>query len=499
MNIRSLRGLSLGYLLLPNLIFFYFWTNLAIAVAGIVLLLYLFINVLLQKNSVSETILNPKDLLLLTTVALIITFMSGVSGLSYQTFDYWCHNTKFYELFKYDWPIRIPLDGPVISYYYGYYVIPAFFSKLTGSISETFIFIWTFIGFFLGLSWVYIALNKKILFVLLAMAVGDTPHVVKTVFYKLTGELYEFGDFGIESWSNFENLLWVPNQVIPTLIIGGMFVYILKNRLPLENIVLPIALTFWWAVFPAFTSGLLAGLLIVRKWLFAGFKLDWKLVINSVILPFLACVPVLIFFLSHEEAPISGFIWQFPDNMTSRVIEYSINIGMNLLIFFLAFKYFRNERQKQLPAFPFYVIMAFIMIFPIYRIGKVNDFLFRGLMPYLLIVGIYLFYPLASVSAANAWNKVRKSAYSIVVFSLLVSCCLIAAGRFVRSMKVNVVTQRIMPEKVGFQPIPYDAYANIYEVLKDKWTQLEADQYLGKKDSFYELKMAPAKPLDNRK
>jgi hypothetical protein len=185
--------------------------------------------------------------------------------------------------------------------------------------------------------------------------------------------------------------------------------------------------------------------------------------------------------------------------LSGRVIEYRINIGMNLLIFFLVFSYFKNDTQRQLPAFPFYLILAFIMIFPIYRIGKVNDFLFRGLMPYLLIVGIYLFYPLASVSAANAWSKVRKSAYSVVLFSLLVSCCLIAAGRFVRSMKVNVITQSILPEKVGFQPIPYDAYANIYEVLKDKWTQLEADQYLGKKDSFYELKMAPAKPLDNQK
>ncbi|WP_439556425.1 hypothetical protein [Dyadobacter sp.] len=499
MKVKLLRSLTIGYLLVPNLLYYFFWTKTAIAAVWILLLLAAFATVLTSGNFNSDvrSTLGIKDLGVLITFALLITFVSGAAGLSYQTFDYWCHNTKFYELFKYDWPIRIPQDGPVISYYYGYYVVPALIFKWLGGINEAVIFIWTAIGFFLGLAWVYLALNKNIVFALLATAVGDTPHVIKTVFYKFTHMWYEMGDFGLESWSNFENLLWVPNQVIPTLMIGGMFVYLLKNKLDIEYIVLPIALTFWWAVFPAFTSGLLAAIVIIRKWLLAGFRLDWRLVFKHVILPFLCCLPMLLFLTSHEEPPISGFIWQFPDSMPSRVIEYIVNIGINLVLFFFCYRYFSTRQTSPMDAFPFYLILFFFMVFPIYRVGKVNDFLFRGLMPYLIIIGIYVFYPFTVASWQDSWRMLRRSFLQLAFFAVMASCSFIAIGRVVRALRVNVVTKQYFPDRVVFDPIPYDAYPNIYEVLRDKWSQREADQYLGKKDSFYELKMAPSRSSDN--
>ncbi|MCE6992567.1 hypothetical protein [Dyadobacter sp. CY323] len=497
MKVKSLRLYTLGYLLLPNLLFFFYWTQWYIALAGILVLILAFASAISSRDFESPNVLTGKDLWILAGSALLLTFVSGVAGLSYQTFDYWCHNTKFYELFKYSWPIRIPETGPVISYYYGYYVVPALIFKLLGSINETVLFLWTMIGFFLGLAWVYIVLNKKIVYALLATTIGDAPHVIKTVFYKFTHTIYVMGDFGVESWSNFENLLWVPNQVIPTLIVGGMFVYLLKNKLNVEHIVFPIALIFWWAVFPAFTGGLLAAIVIIRKWVFARFQLDWILVGKLVILPFLACVPILVFYMSHEEAPISGFLWQFGDTMTNRGIEYAINIGINLVLFIVCYRLFSNRLSATMDPFPLYVILFFFMVFPIYRMGKVNDFLFRGLMPYLLIIGMYLFYPFATASWQSSWKMIRKSFLHLAFFALLLSSSLIAIGRVVRAFRVNVATKAIFPDKVAFDPIPYDAYPNIYEVLKDKWSQREADQYLGKKDSFYELKMAPKKPSDN--
>ena len=124
--------------------------------------------------------------------------------------------------------------------------------------------------------------------------------------------------------------------------------------------------------------------------------------------------------------------------------------------------------------------------------GKVNDFLFRGLMPYLIIIGIYLFYPLSEAKTyKESWSMIKKTPYSLILFLLLTSSSLIAAGRVFRAATVNQVTARMFPGKIAFDPIPYDAYPNIYEVLKDKWSQREADQYLGKKDSFYELNMTP--------
>ncbi|WP_247237176.1 hypothetical protein [Telluribacter sp. SYSU D00476] len=486
MNVRILRGLSTGYLLIPNIIFFYYWTRPLVAIIGIVLFLYVYLVQWSDRTfSTSDKSLSGKDLLYVGILSLILTLISGVNGICYQTFDYWCHNTKFYEMFREEWPLRIPADGPIVSYYYGYYVAPALYSKWVGALSEGFIFFWTYLGFFLGVAWLYLVLNRKVLYLILCLSIGDTPHIIKTITYKLGIRLYTYGDFGIESWSNFENLLWVPNQVIPTLIIGGMLIYLLRHKLPLENMVFVIVLTFWWAVFPALTSGLLVGILILRDWVLKKFQLDWPFVIKHAIVPALVCLPVLLIFESHNEVPISGFVWQFRDNTGSLIMEYLVNIGINIVLFLLA-KQLLWKQGSKLPEFPFYLIMAFIFLFPFYRIGKVNDFLFRGLMPYLIIVGLYLFEPISHQSYKVVWQVARKSVFSLAVLLLLFSCSFIPIGRLVRAMRVNVVAASYFPDKVTHNPIPYDAYESIYDVLADKWTLMEAKQYLGKEGSIYE-------------
>ena len=492
MTMQRLRLASIIYLLVPNLIFFRFWTSGIIALAGLMLYGYILSREWRDKQFGKAQEANLRDFLVLAACAGITTCVSGVSGLCYQTFDHWCHNTKFYELYKYDWPIRIPSDGPVIAYYYGFYVVPALFSKMAGAISEQAIFVWTFIGFLLGFSWMYIVLNKRIIFLFLALTIGDLPHVLKTIFYKIWGYLYEFGDFGIEAWSNFENLLWVPNQVIPTLIISGMLVYALREDIRLERMVLPVALSFWWAVFPAFTSGLLIGILIIYKWFQKKEAFDIIGVVQEVLLPCLCCVPVLVLYLSHEQAPIAGFIWQFPDRLDSRVIEYAVNIGTNVLVFSLGYRLLSGPGNRQLPGFPLYLILFFIAVFPMYRIGKVNDFLFRGLMPLLLVVGLYMYQHLSHPHGITHFlNRTRRVPLLWAVTILLAASSMIAVGRIARALCVNKATSMWLPEHIRFTPIPYETYANIYEVLKAKWSQMEADQYLGKQGSVYEEFVAP--------
>ncbi|NIJ54922.1 hypothetical protein [Dyadobacter arcticus] len=497
MKIKYLKTLSLGYLLVPNLIFFYYWTNTFIATIGIVMLLYTFYDSLKDCDFHSYEILTMKQLALLGAAAAMLTFVSGITGLAYQTFDHWCHNTKFYELFKNDWPIRIPEKGPVISYYYGYYVVPALVFKFLGDIHEIVIIVWTLLGFYIGLAWVYLVMNKKLIYTFLVICFGDTPHVIKTVAYKVTGLWYTRGDFAIESWSNFENLLWVPNQVIPTMIVAGMFIFMLKNRVKNELIVFPVVLIFWWAVFPAFAMGLFCGVVILRQWVLDGCQFNQQFMGRKVILPILAAIPVLLFLVSHKMAPISGFVWQFPYSLTGRIAEYVINIGINFIIFLLSYRYFRSKSENLLPPFPFYLLITFLLIFPVYRIGKVNDLLFRGLMPYLLMIGMYVFQSFAHRSNLQSRNVVTKSIMRFMLFLLLVLCSFISIGRVLRALKINKLTKMLLPNHIAFEPIPYDAYKNIYEVLKEKWSLREADQYLGKSDSFYELKIAPKTPINN--
>jgi len=497
MTIKSLRLASILYLLVPNLMFFRFWTSGTICFVGLLLCGYFLAREFGEKDFESPQRGDWRDFCVLGVSAVALTCICGMSGLCYQTFDYWCHNTKFYELYRYDWPIRIPDAGPVIAYYYGFYLVPALYSKMVGTISEQAIFLWTFTGFLLGLSWIYNVLHKKILFVFLALTVGDLPHVLKTIFYKIWGHLYEFGDFGVEAWSNFENLLWVPNQVIPTLIISGMLGYSLKEDIRLERMVLPVALSFWWAVFPAFTCGLLIGILILHKWFSQKGTFHIATALKEVLLACLFCAPVLVLYLSHQKPPISGFIWQFSDRMDSRLIEYSVNIGINLMLFYLGYRFLTGTNNKQLPGLPLYLILSFIAVFPLYRIGKVNDFLFRGLMPLLLIVGLYMYQPLAARGGTpRLLIQPSKAPMRWIITALLLASSLIAIGRIGRAAYINRATSELLTGQVRFVPIPYDAYANIYEVLRARWSQMEADQYLGKHDSIYERVIAPAHSKD---
>lgn len=276
-----------------------------------------------------------------------------------------------------------------------------------------------------------------------------------------------------------------------------MLGHTLKEGIRLERMVLPVALSFWWAVFPAFTCGLLVGILIVHKWFTRKGSFHIASAVNEVLLPCLCCAPVLVLYLSHEKPPISGFIWQFGESMNSRTIEYSVNIGINLIVFCLGYRFLTGKDSKRLPSLPLYLILFFIAVFPLYRIGKVNDFLFRGLMPLLLIVGLYTYQHLSAPNGTlRLLTRPSKTPVRWAVAVLLVASSIIAVSRIGRAAYINRTTGELLPEHVRFVPIPYDAYANIYEVLRARWSQMAADQYVGKQDSVYEPFIAPRHSYD---
>lgn len=193
----------------------------------------------------------------------------------------------------------------------------------------------------------------------------------------------------------------------------------------------------------------------------------------------------MILFLSHEKTPVSGFIWQFHQDTTSQTIEYVVNIGLNVLVFLLAYQHLSRSEKTVINSLPFYLALLMILVLPFYRIGKVNDFLFRGLMPLLIIAGLYIFEDFSALNGVRSrLARARKSWLTAVLYLLLISSFLLAFSRIARALKNNQATNRFLPNQVDFEPVPYDMYANVYEVLRARWSQLEADQYLGTKDSL---------------
>ncbi|GGN14293.1 hypothetical protein GCM10010967_58210 [Dyadobacter beijingensis] len=451
--------------------------------------LYILYKKVCAQNGFCKTCIDSEDLCITLAATISLTLISGIGGFAFQTMDYWCHNAKFQELLQNEWPLRFPADRPVMAYYFGYYLVPAAFSKLSGEVSAAAIMIWTGVGIMLGLLWLYIALCRKWWAMLLVLCVGDFPRFFKGIAANWSFPLYRYEEIGVEHWSNFENLFWAPNQFIPSLILGGMLFYVIRHRLDVALLCFPTVLSLWWAAFPALVVGLLAALLLVAQWIRWG--ATYRQLWGDVLLPLVAALPVMLLFQSHPQPPENGFIWTFRSDAANLLREYLTNTVADVLLFAAAFLVFRRAGFSNASTGPFWLLVGITMLFPLVRVGKVNDMLLRGMMPVLLLIGCYLLYPLAR----EPWPKVVAAfkgnmACMMIGLALLLQA-VVGMGRLHRAARFNRITALWSPAESRFVPIPYNAYPSLYETLRQRWSQQEAEQYLGKTGSFYEKYIAP--------
>lgn len=440
----------------------------------------------LKSNEfVDDISLSLADIFQVLLLDFFITLISGAGGLVYQTEDYWAHNAKFYELYSSDWPLKLTSSNVNISYYFGYYLVPALIFKFIGGVNEGVVFIWNWLGLFLGLLWLYIVLNKNKFLIIIVLCIGGLTHFVASLLRIFSLKIYNYRDFGVELWSVFENLFWAPNQAIPSLILGGIFAYILSRKLDLTTIIFPIFLSFWWAIFPSFFLSSLLLVLILSELIKKPSLLSRYLGRTSIWLSVTTAIPVLLLFLSHETYPVSGFIWTFSHDIKSVIMEYSLHIVGNLLVVILMYLYFRRGKLKSLPFFPLLVIVFFTLLFALYRSGKNNDFFAKGMMPLLVLLGVYMVYPLSFFTGFKEFKNKLQHYMGIRIVILILFITIIPVSLKVwRAVKINQFTA--MLNLVEFEKKPLDGFPTIYEVLVKHWSEEEARQYVGAAESFYE-------------
>lgn len=489
MQNKTLYTVSIIYLLIPNIIYYLYWTKPPLALTGITLLLYIFYKSLLWESGFSKAFIHLKDICIALISAVGLTLASGITGFAFQTMDHWCHNAKFQELLQNDWPLRFPANRPVMAYYFGYYLVPAALFKLAGQISSAVILVWTSLGIALGLLWICISLHRKWWGALLVLCVGDFPRVFKSIAAHWPIQLYRYEEIGVEHWSNLENLFWAPNQFIPSLMLGGMLFYVIRHRLDYALLCFPTALALWWAAFPALVTGLVTTLLLVFQWIRWGFS--FRGLLDRVLLPAIAAVPVLLLFQSHPHTPEHGLIWEYRDDLSNLLREYLVNTVSDAVLFVLIFMISRRAGLPGIPAVPFWVLICITLLFPLVRVGKVNDMLLRGMMPVLILIGCCLLYPLTSQPLPKVLAGLRAHAGCVIIVLALLFPAMVGIARLYRAARFNRVTALWSPASSKFVPIPYDAYPSLYETLRRRWSQQEAEQYLGKPDSFYEKYIAP--------
>jgi hypothetical protein len=481
--LRLLKVFIVLYLLVPNLLFQTFWFRTELAIFSLVASVasFYFYTKAEFRNEKKVVSLSYPHVILLAVLALFLVVVSGIGGLTYQTNDYVGHNSKFYDLTTNTWPIYFEGADTFGCYYWGFYLVPALIGKLTGHLSITSIFLWTYLGVLGGITMAFIILKKSMIRLCLLFVIGGIGHTVKVVLGVMTGAGFLRPDVFIEVWNLFNQLLWAPNQLIPSLMLVSLIYYegiINRNIL---SCFFPLSLVLIWAVFPSVTMSLIAFLIFM----FYGeykriFRIGWPAFFQKILIPGLVSLPVLVYFLSSSGVPIQGFLWTFAP-LQPVISDYIICVILDVFLLYVIWK-FLVDNSKEVPDLYFYGLLFFIPVFALYRLGFANDLLVRGTMPLFMI----LFFAIlrGNLSFRLYQNSRIKTAPRILIAGLVILCLTGPMSFLYRSLTNNVVVNEILNQQ-KFIPYSYDKYPDTYEAVKNHHSDAEGSQYLGNKKSPY--------------
>lgn len=419
------------------------------------------------------------DLSVLLLAAVVWTFCTGIAGLSFQTHDYWAHNAKYYDLVTNKWPLFFSDKNRFACYYFGYYLVPAFIAKAMHTCSMAGLFVWSAFGFFLGTAWAYCLVDKRKALLSLFVCFGGVGHTIKIMVSKMAGYHVPSPGFLTEIWSTFDQSLWAPNQVLPTLIVTGIFVYDGFIRRQVEASFLPITLLFIWAIFPAIILGILYLFVAARSVRY----LTLSRVVGNYLLPGFVFLPTFVYLSSSSGIAVHGFIWQFEPTHAVG-LQYCIGLVFDLALYYLIYRRFRQQSAVLYPNWFAHVVFFLFARMSVYRIGVMNDWLIRGSMPLVMIIALLILHALQTYSRTNRLLGLK-------CFPLLACFFVVCLVDPVAQVKRSLSRNRFVNSATApFVVIPYAGYRTTYDAIRAKFSGQEADQYVGRKNSLYELHLA---------
>jgi hypothetical protein len=479
MNTYQIRLLSVSYLLLATLLFISNWFYLKYGLIFLTGHILYFVYYSVSTKKEKETNIAGRSLIYLAIISLVWTLIMGVGGVFLQTTDFIAHNTKFYELYANEWPIIFKEKQSFSCYYYGYYLVPAFLFKLFDHLSVLIIIAYTWLGIWLGLVWMYLLLFRNIWLVGVLIMSGGIIFSLETLSLGLFHKSFSYNPL----FSLFIQSLYVPNQIISSLLTTGIFIFYIKNyRISFYA----ITLSFYWGVFPAFLLMILFGTIFIYDYLKNKGVISIKSFLYHYIFPSFLFLPSFIFLTSSNEMPVHGF---YIFNSISSLIPYIDVLLMAIITIWLTRSKNSRDQHEQIPS---HVIIPALLILALtltYHIGIFNDLYLRGSIPLYLILLINMLQRLHSKFSMD--YAVRNfSAYMPFFRKYAVILVWIGMGLFAsffqlgRSLKYNILV-------ANYTPLPYQTFPNSYQALLKYYGQEGANQYVGNPQSFYYLYLAP--------
>lgn len=152
-----LFAITVGYLLVPNVVFLASWLTPLWGFPAAVLVLACLIDVW-RRAKTSVPPLTARQWVFVAALALVSTAVSGIGELNVQVWDYLKHNLAFHDLVAYRWPVVYPYPNPggsLLCYYIAYYLPASLAGKLLGlAWTAQASFVWGLVGVLLAFAWV---------------------------------------------------------------------------------------------------------------------------------------------------------------------------------------------------------------------------------------------------------------------------------------------------------------------------------------------------------
>ena len=395
------------YLAIPNLIFGLYLSNVSLSLFTVAAVAV----AMTSKYQTSEKDYPNRSLIfygLITAIALLWTYLSGITGDLYATTDWPIRLTLLNDLIHLDWPIIYRGDDGSNAYLrapLGYYLPSALIGKLFNSypIGNACLYLWTSLGVMLSLTIITQNLKTKDLLIaipvlILFSGMDSLGHLVSHHFH----DTHLLGTEHLEWWvgkyqysSNTTLLFWVPNHAVSAWIFASL-VYRYRDCqgfLSLSPLLLSLLLVFSPLSFIGCAIMFVYLLYRNRRFL----KTPGALMMGSFI-----ALPVFAFNATYITSALNNVPkpdLNIPFVFVKESLRYFGFIGLEF--FALSIALFPKARDKSLLIF-ITLVLASMPLFP--RFGPGNDLVMRASIAPLFLLCLLSIDTLSDLIRRKEWR-----------------------------------------------------------------------------------------------